>query len=711
MSKDQQPGLPTAGPADQPLRRRRRWRWVFRLTALALPVVVLLVAELLCRWGGYGGYPPVLRELGTCAGRTYVGTNQPGLSTFFFQNLTEPGSMEDQVFTTPKPPGTVRIFILGGSAARGYPQPRNLAASAFLEAWLAELWPERKVEVLNLGTTALASFPQMYIVDEVLAFEPDLVIVYSGNNEFYGAHGVASVHAFGQSTLAMQVFRAWRSTGLGHWLTDVSTRRKPAESSEEGAAPLMERVMAHAQIPPGSPRRAAAARNLENHLTYVAEQCVQRSVPVILCTLPVNEGSLHPIGEDVAPDLPPDQQDRFAALLAQGQAMAQTAPAQALAALDEAAELWDLHAGLHFARAQCLAAQGQPAEARVEHGRAIDLDTMPWRPTSACQAAVPRAVAAAKGAVLCDLAALFREHSPAGVIGWELMDDHVHPNLAGQALIARGWLHAMTQLPEPVHVHADALASLPSDSAQAERLGSNPYTSYGVAHRMQSLYRCAFYRGSNPEALARFESLCRDDEATMPPAALTAARRWQDARVHRAGHRPIAGLVGIALMEQGEIAEAEPLLLSAYRAVPPYSVWSLEYGWHALQCARMLRQAPEPADLALAHEMIEHGVTFWKVTGVCPPTLHRYLGMTYHALGEDELAVEHLSEAARHVTSVKEMMVIEALARSLVHIGQPERARALLTSSVRDPQLRKACAQLLAQLEAQGALSPAPGQP
>jgi lysophospholipase L1-like esterase len=264
-------------------------------------LVPLLVGEAVCRFKGYGGYPPVLQVLAKIGERTYIGTNQAGLSTFFLQNRTVPGSMEEQVFTMPRGPNTVRIFALGESAMRGYPQPTTLAATSFLQAMLSDAWPGRQVEVLNLGTTALASFPLMYFADEVLQYQPDLVIVYAGNNEFYGAHGVASVHAFGQSTTAMRLLRMARRSALAQWLTDLATRPSAAPlRGSERLPTLMEQVIADNQIGPADARRGRAARNLENHLTYVVQQCRARGVPVLLCTLPANERDLAPIGDDVA---------------------------------------------------------------------------------------------------------------------------------------------------------------------------------------------------------------------------------------------------------------------------------------------------------------------------------------------------------------------------------------------------------------------------
>ena len=686
------------GPRTVSLLSRRR-RWIFRLLALSIPLLSLAIGEIICRFSGYGGYPPVLRKLGTLDGRAYYGSNQRGLSTFFFQNLTVPGSMEEQVFTMPKDPGTVRIFVLGGSAARGFPQPRTLAASSFLQAMLEDVWEDRRVEVLNLGTTALASFPLMYILDEVLELDPDLIIVYSGNNEFYGAHGVASVHAFGQSTRAMRAFRLLRRSAVAQWLTDLVTRRPPQRAPGERGRTLMERVIADHQIAPDDGRRAAAARNLKNHLTHVVERCDGQGVPVMVSTLPANERGLAPIGEDVRPSLGEEQRNRFERLLEQGRGLASDDPAAALAALTSAAALYDEHAGMHFLMGRCLTALGRHQEALTEYTLAKDLDTMPWRPPGACNRAVRRA--AEQGAILCDLESEFRKNSAGGAIGWELMDDHVHPSLAGQALIAAAWLRSMAELPGPVRVDPADVRLLGPWEAYAQRLGANLYDRYGVANRMLHLFEAPFFRKNNLAALQRFEPICNEYEAQMSPAVWAAVRRWQDPNVHRGGHRPITSLVGLALMEEGDYEQADALLSIARRAVPIYSIWNLKFTWQALECRRRLRRAPLPEDLALAREMIANGETFMRVTGVGPPPIHRYVGLAYNLLELHEPAIRHLGEAVRYVQEPQGLVVIRALTESLVKTGQIDKARHLLQMPVRHPQLREACRALLAEIDAE----------
>ena len=53
---------------------------------------------------------------------------------------------------------------------------------------LQHLMPDREVEVINLGLTAVASFPVRKVAEQAMgATEPDLLLVYGGHNEFFGA--------------------------------------------------------------------------------------------------------------------------------------------------------------------------------------------------------------------------------------------------------------------------------------------------------------------------------------------------------------------------------------------------------------------------------------------------------------------------------------------------------------------------------------------
>jgi hypothetical protein len=117
MSRSRKPLLVPPGSAAEPLPAWKRR--LFMAITLALPLVALGLAEGVLRFFGWGGYPPFLRTAGTLPSGATVALVEPAASKpYFFANPTRPGYADETNFLLPKP-ATVRIFIVGESAAKG----------------------------------------------------------------------------------------------------------------------------------------------------------------------------------------------------------------------------------------------------------------------------------------------------------------------------------------------------------------------------------------------------------------------------------------------------------------------------------------------------------------------------------------------------------------------------------------------------------------
>jgi tetratricopeptide (TPR) repeat protein len=546
------------------------------------------------------------------------------------------------------------------------------------------------VEVINLGTTAIASFPVMCIAEETLEYDPDLIVVYSGNNEFYGANGVASARRFGTSTRTMLMLRQVQRSALVQWLLRQTTRY---EAEPEGQPTLMEAMIADAQIAPDDARRSIAARNLENHLTRIIERCKQEGVPVIVCTLPANERELAPIGEEIPPSLPDAEQTRFDELLAEGWRLVRYNPAAALDSFTSATKLYDRHAKHQFLIGKCLTALDRHEEALQAYTRAKDLDTMPWRAPSTSNDAVRRATR--HGAILCDLEQAFREQSPGGAIGLELMDDHVHATLRGQALIATALLRSMGTLPPPLGVDPERAAKLPSWSAYAQRLGANVFDHYGAAQLVMGVHRTPFLQRTNSQLLSRFESICANIKSHMSAVERRAVREWQESR-----YVPITGVVGMHLLAAGANSEASALLSVARRDARRYSLRYLHYTSSALEARRRLHNELSDDDLVLARDIIETGEVVRNFVSPEAPAVEVYMGCACNFLGRHEHAIHHLTQAVRKTKNPASVDVtIGPLVDSFLLTGHRNEATQALRGLAADPDLRQSCAPLLRRLE------------
>jgi lysophospholipase L1-like esterase len=670
-------------------------RTLFAAITVSLPLLVLVVAELALRLFGWGGYPSFIHAAGRLAtGETVCLVEPTAARPYFFANPQRPGFGKQYNFLMPKPAETVRIFLFGESAAQGYPQPRNMAMSSFLQAMLSDLWPDRHVEVLNMGTTAVASFPIVYQVREALRYDPDLLVFYAGNNEFFGAYGVASINAAGAlPPWALRAMRAARGLAL------VQVLDKFLYAGADQSRQLMERMVGESVIPADSPLRTAAARNLRENLGSMLSPARAAGVPSIVCTTASNEADMAPIGEDQLGSLEPQSREKFNRLLRQAAA---TPPAQAetgIALLRAATEIAPQHARTRYFLGRALAAAGDNEGAREQFRVARELDTMPWRPTPAIEEAARKA-AAENGAVLCDIAAQFREAGPLGAAGWELLDDHVHLSVAGQAAAARAMVKTIAGLDGALRVDPSLVAALPDDRAYAARLGENAYDRYGVNEILAKLFEVPFMHRSNPEVLDRLLAENKNAHSTMPAAAQAAANEWLTADPHASEMRPLTAMVGRATLAAGQPAEAARLYQIARGQVSDFTSWHIEYTYYDIFCRlrsgqpmgdsirRQVLSAIREGDFLLANGKAE------AVRGAAAPNdsvavqaqagVSFLNGRLHQLIGKETAAVPYLEFAYAGLNGDNRASAEQALFAAYINSGAKNQAVDLAEKSIRE---------------------------
>ncbi|MBW2467254.1 MAG: SGNH/GDSL hydrolase family protein, partial [Deltaproteobacteria bacterium] len=158
--------------------------------AIFLPVAAILVFFLLLEGGlallgvkptlktedpfvGFASNVPLFVPGPGPMGKNYLTTAQNKLNNF-----------NQQSFPQEKAPNTFRIFSLGGSTTYG--RPYNDLTS--FSNWLRELLPvadrSKNWEVINAGGISYASYRSAYLMEELINYQPDLFIVYTGHNEF-----------------------------------------------------------------------------------------------------------------------------------------------------------------------------------------------------------------------------------------------------------------------------------------------------------------------------------------------------------------------------------------------------------------------------------------------------------------------------------------------------------------------------------------------
>ena len=465
----------------------RRRAWTSRLAALALGFGLLAAAEGGLRLVDAAGPPPFLVTLSE-HGRQRLRSVNPSYPKRYFLarhqgRLMAGGRMDAHPFLEPASPDPFRIAFVGASTVRGFPHPRSLSAPAFLEAMLADAWPGREVQVFNLGIPALASFAVAQVLEDAIRLEPDLVVVYSGHNEYYGIDGAV--------TRWSPLSNRLRHTLMdGHipWMLNALLGR--VLGAEVTGADLIQVMGERGSVSLEDPRRHSAPAYLAANLSRMTEACRLAQVPVILCTVASNAAGFAPAASE-DPGLPSRRQSTWqAALVLAAEALLQDAAgpeaaAGALDRLERAEALAARSAWLQYLKGRALVLLGRTGEARAAFARARELDTMPWRAPDSHNRAV-RAAAEESGAVLADVDRAFEEAAPPEGVGWGLMVDHVHPSIAGQILMARTIVAAMTEVPAGAVPAVDG-RRLREDDEYRSILGDLPVLRWQVDHNMAQL--------------------------------------------------------------------------------------------------------------------------------------------------------------------------------------------------------------------------------
>jgi tetratricopeptide (TPR) repeat protein len=392
----------------QPAVARKR---LFVAITIAFPVLVLLSVELLLRLLHYG--PDLSLFLSEeIAGRKYLIMNPQVKNRYFSRVEFSPATSMDY-FSVVKPPGLYRIFCLGGSTTVGYPYGYAGAFSTFLRDRLHAIFPDRRIEVINLGMTATNSFATVDILREVVNYQPDLVLVYDGHNEFYGALGVSSRESSGRvrwltkATLRLIHFKTFLLLRDGYTaLTSLFTSR----TSATGGATMMEQLARGQYVPYRSPPYKDALGIFEDNLSEMAALAREHMVPIIAGTQVSN-----------LRDCPP---------FVYGNSAGATGDSS--------------RADIHYGMARRLDTLGRFPEAGQEYVRARDMDQLRFRTSSDFNDAI-RKSADGVWTFAADMEDAFRQESPGALIGSNLILEHLHPNARGAFILARSYAKALRE--------------------------------------------------------------------------------------------------------------------------------------------------------------------------------------------------------------------------------------------------------------------------
>lgn len=408
-------------PDTRPVRatRSRTRLWLFRGIAIVLPIVFLLLLEGALRLGHYGYDVSLFIE---APGNSDYLVFNPAASKRYFTDQLNATTGNRELFRKVKTPGTLRIFVLGESTTIGYPYFHNGSFHRWLQYRLEREFPDKRLEIVNVSLTAVNSYTVLGFARELVHYQPDAVLIYTGHNEYYGALGVGSTNRLGgnpalvNTLLWLRQFRVVQlfTRGIGALGRLFSSR-----ASKSGKT-RMELMVGEQQIDYGSPLFERGIVQYRTNMEKTLALFHNEGVPVFISNMVSNLKDQRP----------------FVSI-----------GGTADSAFLKATRAWG---------------QGDYGAAKDDFVRAKEEDALRFRAPEAINAIIDELSRKYDNTHLVDARAAFETASDHGVIGNSLLLEHVHPNLQGYALLSDVFYQAL---------QTQGVIPAVADSALAESFG------------------------------------------------------------------------------------------------------------------------------------------------------------------------------------------------------------------------------------------------
>ncbi len=351
-----------------------------------------------------------------------------------------------QAFVMPKPVGTFRIVVLGGSTTYGRPYLQQTSFGAWLEKLIEQYSGQVDVEVINAGGISYASYRVRRLMEEMATYDPDLFIVYSGHNEFLEARTFSALREESQSLRKARAL-AHRSriySSLARALGKVAAPASGPTTLGDKVEATLERIGGVELYHRDPLFREGVIPQYRHEIEAMVRFCKKVEIPLVLATLPVNLSGISPFKSEHSPRLETEALVDWQAAFNRGlAALNSSLPQQALKALTEAEAIDADFAELHYLKGQAYWQLEKPHLAYQSYDCARQEDIVPLRAINEFNS-ILRSVAAAEQVPLADVEMTFLKISPGHIPGDNLFVDHVHPSIEGQQLVAWVVLNAAT---------------------------------------------------------------------------------------------------------------------------------------------------------------------------------------------------------------------------------------------------------------------------
>ena len=324
---------------------------------------------------------------------------------YFFSTKNIPFSVESFIYKEKKE-NSFRIFVVGASSAAGYPYLSSASFSKFIRKKLEILYPEKIIEVANFSVSAINSYTIRDLMPELLQKKPDLVLIYLGHNEYYGALGVGSLESLGSSRFVVNTtlwLNKFKTVELIRNIVKAFSGIFSSETEITGGT-MMAQLAKDKLIEYNSDIYWDGIHQFEGNLRDILSMCKEANVPVIVSTVASNLKDQKPFVSVKDSKYPPADQIFF--------------------------------------DAKNTLKTGETDSAKGLFIYAKELDALRFRAPEAINNVIIQLCKEFNFPIVRS-DSILNEVSPNGIVGDNLMTDHLHPNVKGYQLIGNLFFSTM----------------------------------------------------------------------------------------------------------------------------------------------------------------------------------------------------------------------------------------------------------------------------
>ena len=324
---------------------------------------------------------------------------------YFFSTKNIPFSIESFIHKQKKK-NSFRVFVLGASSGAGYPYHSSASMSKFIRKKLEILYPDITIEVPNISMAAINSYTIRDLVPEIIKKKPDLILIYLGHNEYYGALGVGSLESLGSSRFIVNTTLWFNKFKTVELLRNIINTASGLFSSGEGftGGTLMAQMAKDKLINYNSEIFNAGISQFEGNLRDILSFFKDKGVPVIVGTLVSNLKDQNPFVSINEGKYPP--------------------------------------ANEIYLKAKLELNNGNKSIAESLFVYAKELDALRFRAPNKINELIAN-LCVEFGYPVVKVDSLFNSVSPDNIVGDNLLTDHLHPNVKGYQLMGSLYFNVM----------------------------------------------------------------------------------------------------------------------------------------------------------------------------------------------------------------------------------------------------------------------------